>query len=33
MAVLGYVAKLKRGLGLDFSAYFLHDFLMDMFLI
>ena len=26
MAVLGYLAKLKRGLGLTFSAHFLHDF-------
>ena len=25
MAVLGYLAKLKRGLGLAFGAYFLHD--------
>ena len=26
MAVLGYLAKLKRGLELAFGAYFLHDF-------
>ena len=26
MAVLGYLAKLKRDLGLAFGAYFLHDF-------
>ena len=26
MAVLGYLAKLKRGVGLVFGAYFLHDF-------
>ena len=26
MAVLGYLPKLKRGLGLAFGAYFLHDF-------
>ena len=25
MAVFGYLAKLKRGLGLAFGAYFLHD--------
>ena len=28
MAVLGYLAKLKRGLGLAFGAHFLHDFLI-----
>ena len=33
MAVLGYVAKSKRGLGLAFGAYFLYDFSMKMFLI
>ena len=33
MAVLGYIAKLKRGVGIDFGAYFLHDCLMNMFLI
>ena len=26
MAVLGYLTKLKRGLGLAFGAYFLHNF-------
>ena len=26
MAVLGYLAKLKRGLGQAFGAHFLHDF-------
>ena len=26
MAVLGHLAKLKRGLGLAFGAHFLHDF-------
>ena len=26
MAVLGYLAKLKSGLGLAFGAHFLHDF-------
>ena len=26
MVVLDYLAKLKRGLGLAFGAYFLHDF-------
>ena len=31
MAVLGYLAKLKRGLGLAFSAHFLHDFSIKMF--
>ena len=33
MAVLGYLAKLKKGLGLPFGAYFLHDFSVKMFLI
>ena len=33
MAVLGYSAKLKRGLGLAFGAHFLHDFFIKMFLI
>ena len=33
MAVLGYLAKLKRGLGLAFGAYFLHDFSIKIFLI
>ena len=26
MAVLGYLAKLERGLALNFEAHFLHDF-------
>ena len=26
MAVLGYLAKLKKGLGVAFGAHFLHDF-------
>ena len=29
----GYLAKLKRGLGLAFGAHFLHDFSIKMFLI
>ena len=33
MVVLGYIAKLKRGVGIDFGAYFLHDCLMNIFLI
>ena len=33
MAILGYLAKLKRGLGLAFGAHFLHDFFIKMFLI
>ena len=33
MVVLGYLAKLKRGLGLVFGAHFLHDFSIQMFLI
>ena len=32
MAVLGHLPTLKRGLGLAFGAYFLHDFTMKMFL-
>ena len=32
MAVLGYLAKLKRGLGLAFGAHFLHGFSVKMFL-
>ena len=32
MAVLGYLPKLKRGLGLAFGAYFLYDFSLQMFL-
>ena len=31
MAVLVYLAKLKRGLGLAFIAHFLHDFYITMF--
>ena len=33
MAVLDYLAKLKRDLGLAFGANFLHDFSIKMFLI
>ena len=33
MAVLSYLPKLKRSLGLVLGAYFLHDFSMKMFLI
>ena len=33
MALLGYLAKLKRDLGLAFGAYFQHDFSIEMFLI
>ena len=33
MAILGYLAKLKRGLGLAFGADFQQDFSMKMFLI
>ena len=33
MAVLGYLAKLKRGLGLAFGAHSLHDFSIKMFFI
>ena len=33
MAVLGFLAQLKRDLGLGFGAYFLHDFSIKMFLI
>ena len=32
MAILGYLPKLKRGLGIAFGAYFLHDFSIEMFL-
>ena len=32
-AVLGYLTKLKKGLGLAFGAHFLHDFSIKMFLI
>ena len=33
MAVLSYLAKLKRGLSLAFGVHFLHDFFVKMFLI
>ena len=33
MAVLGYLAKLKRDLGLALGAHFQHDFSTKMFLI
>ena len=33
MVVLGYTAKFKKGLGLAFGAYSLHDFSITMFLI
>ena len=33
MALLGYLAKLKRDLGPAFDAHFLHDFSIKMFLI
>ena len=33
MAVLGYLLKLKRNLGLAFGAYFQYDFSIKMFLI
>ena len=33
MAISGYIAKLKRGLGLAFGKSFLHDFSMNMLLI
>ena len=33
MAVLGYLPKLKRGLGLAFGAHFMHDFSTKMFFI
>ena len=32
MTVLGFLAKLKRGLGLAFDANFLHGFSVKMFL-
>ena len=32
MVVLGYLPELKRGLGITFGAYFLHDFSIKMFL-
>ena len=33
MDVLGYLPKLKRGLGLAFGAHFPHDFSLKMFLV
>ena len=33
MAVLGYLPKLKGGLGLAFDAHFMHDFSIKMFFI
>ena len=33
MAVLGYLPKLKGGLGLAFDAYFLHDFPLKCFFL
>ena len=33
VAVLGYLAKLKRGLGLAFGTDFQHDFSLKVFLI
>ena len=33
MAVLGYLQKLKRGLGPAFGAHFLHDLSTKMFLV
>ena len=33
MAVFGYLAKLKRDLGLAFGAHFQHDFSREMFFI
>ena len=32
MAVLGYLPKLKGGLGLVFGTHFLHDFSLNFFL-
>ena len=32
MALLGYLPELERGLGLDFSTYFLHDLNIKMLL-
>ena len=31
MVALGYLAKLKKGLGLAFGAHFLHGFSVKMF--
>ena len=33
IAVLGYLQKLNRGLGLAISAHFLHDFPIKIFII
>ena len=33
MTVLGYLAKLKKGLRLAFGAHFVHDFSIKMFCI
>ena len=33
MVILGYLAKLKGGLGLDFDVHFLRDFSIKMFRI
>ena len=33
MAILGYLAKLKRDMGLAFGAHFQHDFSIKIFLI
>ena len=33
MNVLGYLPKLKKGLGLGFGVHFLHDFSMKRFFI
>ena len=33
IVVLGYLAKLKRGMGLAFGGHFLHDFSIKMFRI
>ena len=33
MAALGYIAELKRGLGLALGAHFLHEFSIKMFFI
>ena len=33
MSTLGYLAKLKKGLGLPFSGHFLHDFYIKMVLV
>ena len=33
MAVLGYLPKLRSGLGLALGDHFLHDFSIEMFLI